>query len=61
LSESKVALEIFGCLGKLLVCLLLINKPLNGNFPEHGRFKGVVFLKPRQLGQRIRTKKVLEF
>jgi hypothetical protein len=53
LSKSKVALEFLGFLGKLLVCLLLINKPLNGNFPEHGIFEGIVFLKPRQLGRRI--------
>jgi hypothetical protein len=61
LSKSKVAFKFLGFLGKLLVCLLLINKPFNGNFPEHGRFKGVIFLKPRQLGRRIRTKEVLEF
>jgi hypothetical protein len=61
LSKSKVAYKFLGFLGKLLVRLLLINKSFNGNFPGHGRFKGIVFLKLRQLGRRIRTKKVLEF
>jgi hypothetical protein len=47
-------------LRKLLVCILLINKPLDSNFPEHRIFHDVVFLKPRQLRWRVRAKKVLE-
>jgi hypothetical protein len=45
----------------LLVCFLLINEPLDGNFPEHGILQGIVFLKTRQLRRGVRTKKVLEF
>jgi hypothetical protein len=48
-------------LRKSLVRLLLMNKSFSGNFPEHGRFKSIVFLKLRQLGRRVGTKKVLKF
>jgi hypothetical protein len=61
LGKSKVALEFLVFLGKLLVCLILFNKSLNGNHPEHGRLEGIVFLKPRQLGRRICSKEILEF
>jgi hypothetical protein len=39
LSKSKVALELLGLLRKLLVCLLLINKPLDSNFPSIEYFR----------------------
>jgi hypothetical protein len=61
LSESIVAFKFLRFLRKSLVRLLLINKPFSGNFPEHGRFKSIVFLKLRQLGRRVQTKKVLKF
>jgi hypothetical protein len=40
---------LIGLLRKLLVHLLLVNKPLNSNFPEHRILQGVVFLKTHQL------------
>jgi hypothetical protein len=61
LSKSEATLELLGLLRKLLVCLLLVNKPLDSNFPEHRIFQGIVFLKTCQLRRRVRTKKVLEF
>jgi hypothetical protein len=61
LSKSEAALELLGFLRKLLVRLLLVNKPLDSNFPEHRIFQGVVLLKTRQFRRRVRTKKVLEF
>jgi hypothetical protein len=45
----------------LLVRLLLVNKPLNSNFPEHRILQGIVFLKMCQLRRRVRMKKILEF
>jgi hypothetical protein len=47
-------------LRKLLVQFLLINEPFSGNFPKHGRFKSIVFLKLREFGWRVQTKKILK-
>jgi hypothetical protein len=61
LCKGKAVLEFLGFLGKLLVCLLLFSKPLDGNSPEHRMLECVVFLKTRQLRQRVRVEKILEF
>jgi hypothetical protein len=60
LSEGEVALKFLRFLRKLLVHFLLINEPFSGNLPKHGRFKSIILLKLRELGWRIRTKKILK-
>jgi hypothetical protein len=47
-------------LRKLLVRLLLIDEPFSSNFPKHGRFKSIIFLKLCKFERRVRTKKVLK-
>jgi hypothetical protein len=59
LSESEVALKFLRFV-KLLVQFLLINEPFSGNFPKHGKFKSIIFLKLREFGWRVRTKKILK-
>jgi hypothetical protein len=61
LRKSEAALELFGFMRKLLVRLLLVNKPLDSNFPEHGILQGIVFLEARQFRRRVETKEILEF
>jgi hypothetical protein len=61
LSKSEVALKFLRFLRKSLVRLLLVNEPFSDNFPKHGRFESIIFLKFRKLGRRVRTKKVLKF
>jgi hypothetical protein len=60
LGKSEVALKFLRFLRKLLVRLLLIDEPFSGNFPKHGRFKSIIFLKLCKFGWRVRTKKVLK-
>jgi hypothetical protein len=53
LSKSEVALKFLRFLIKLLVRLLLIDELFSGNFPKHGRFKSIIFLKLRKFGWRV--------